>query len=210
MAIWDSLAKERTIAGAGFNRWLVPPAALAIHLLAAWAAGPQSLPLFVASFCLIAALYGGAFATLPAYLAELFGTQFVGAIHGRLLTAWSTAGILGPRVVDYLHDVRLEAGVPSAQRYVPIFHVLAGMLVIGLLANLLVQPVAPRWCMDDQALVAEKALAHEKAVGQTSTAGAIAPSSDGRVATVLAWCAVGGPLRCGLWVTLRKSAALLP
>ncbi len=62
-------------------------------------------------------MYGGGFATVPAYLADLFGTQFVGAIHGRLLTAWSTAGIVGPVVVNYIREFQLEAGVPRAQVY---------------------------------------------------------------------------------------------
>ena len=64
------------------------------------------LGLFAAAFCLIASMYGGGFATIPAYLADIFGTQFVGAIHGRLLTAWSTAGIVGPVIVNYMHDSR--------------------------------------------------------------------------------------------------------
>ena len=64
---------------------------IALYLLAAWAASVKSLPVFVACFCVIASMYGGGFATIPAYLADMFGTQFVGAIHGRLLTAWSTA-----------------------------------------------------------------------------------------------------------------------
>ena len=64
------------------------------------------LGLFAAAFCLIASMYGGGFATIPAYLADIFGTQFVGAIHGRLLTAWSTAGIVGPVIVNYMHDAR--------------------------------------------------------------------------------------------------------
>jgi hypothetical protein len=96
--------------------------------------------MFAAIFCVIASMYGGGFATIPAYLADMFGTQFVGAIHGRLLTAWSTAGILGPVVVNYMHDTRLEANVPFDQIYAPIFMVLAGMMVVGFIANLLVTP----------------------------------------------------------------------
>src|SRR4029078_3945160 len=70
------------------------------------------LGLFAAAFCLIASMYGGGFAPIPAYLADIFGTQYVGAIHGRLLTAWSTAGIVGPVIVNYMHDTRKAAGVP--------------------------------------------------------------------------------------------------
>ena len=70
--------------------------------------------LFVCAFCIILSMYGGGFATVPAYLADMFGTQFVGAIHGRLLTAWSTAGIIGPVVVNYMREAQLAAGVPRA------------------------------------------------------------------------------------------------
>ena len=92
-------------------------------------------------------MYGGGFATIPAYLADIFGTQFVGAIHGRLLTAWSTAGIVGPVIVNYMHDLRKAAGVPPDQIYHPIFYVLAGLLVAGFIANLLVRPLAKKWFM---------------------------------------------------------------
>ena len=68
--------------------------------------------LFVGAFCIILSMYGGGFATVPAYLADMFGTQFVGAIHGRLLTAWATAGIIGPVVVNYIREAQLAAGVP--------------------------------------------------------------------------------------------------
>ena len=124
----------------------------------------MSLAIFVASLCVIVSMYGGGFATIPAYLADMFGTQFVGAIHGRLLTAWSTAGILGPVVVNYMHDVRVEAQVPFDQIYGPIFYVLAAMLAIGFVANLLVRPVDEKFFMSDAELAAEKKLAHEQAV----------------------------------------------
>ena len=84
----------------------------ALYALASVAAEAKMLGVFVASFCIIASMYGGGFATIPAYLADMFGTPFVGAIHGRLLTAWSTAGILGPVVVNYLHDKRLAEQRP--------------------------------------------------------------------------------------------------
>ena len=91
--------------------------ALGIVLYAAspWAAHFGSKALFVAFICIIVSMYGGGFATVPAYLADLFGTQFVGAIHGRLLTAWSTAGIIGPVVVNYIREAQIAAGVPRDQ-----------------------------------------------------------------------------------------------
>jgi MFS family permease len=105
------------------------------------------LALFAAAFCLIASMYGGGFATIPAYLADVFGTQFVGAIHGRLLTAWSTAGIVGPVIVNYMHDARKAAGVTPDQIYHPIFYVLAVLLVGGFIANLLIKPLDKKWFM---------------------------------------------------------------
>ena len=105
------------------------------------------LGLFAAAFCLIASMYGGGFATIPAYLADIFGTQFVGAIHGRLLTAWSTAGIVGPVIVNFMHDSRKAAGVPPDQIYHPIFYVLAGLLVAGFVCNLLIRPLHKKWFM---------------------------------------------------------------
>ena len=73
--------------------------------------GIRARSLFVVSFCVILSMYGGAFSTVPAYLADMFGTQYVGAIHGRLLTAWSTAGILGPVLVNYFREFNKAAGV---------------------------------------------------------------------------------------------------
>ncbi len=108
------------------------------------------LALFAAAFCLIASMYGGGFSTIPAYLADIFGTQFVGAIHGRLLTAWSTAGIVGPVIVNYMHDARKAAGIVPDQIYHPIFYVLAGLLVAGFIANLLIKPLDKKWFMSKQ------------------------------------------------------------
>jgi MFS family permease len=77
----------------------------------------KAVAVFAGSFCIIASMYGGGFSTVPAYLADMFGTRFVGAIHGRLLTAWSTAGIVGPVIVNYLHDTRVAQGVPRDNVY---------------------------------------------------------------------------------------------
>jgi len=182
---------------------------MALYALASVAADWKSMAIFVACFCVIASMYGGGFATIPAYLADMFGTQFVGAIHGRLLTAWSTAGILGPVVVNYLHDIRLEQGIPFDQIYGPIFYVLAGMLVVGLLANLLVRPVDERHFMNDQELAHEKQLARERSLAPEKAADQEASDRpSGQAIVVLAWLAVGIPLAYGIWVTLLKSAVL--
>src|SRR6202041_3540844 len=103
--------------------------------------------MFVLAFGIILSMYGGGFATVPAYLADMFGTQFVGAIHGRLLTAWSTAGIIGPVVVNYIREAQLAAGVPRDHLYDRTMYILCGMLVVGLICNFLIKPVAAKWYM---------------------------------------------------------------
>ena len=92
-------------------------------------ARPAASWLFVGAVCIILSMYGGGFATVPAYLADLFGTQMVGAIHGRLLTAWATAGILGPVVVNYMREYQLGLGIPREQVYNQTMYILVGMLV---------------------------------------------------------------------------------
>ncbi len=116
---------------------------------------------FVAAFCIILSMYGGGFSTVPAYLADLFGTQMVGAIHGRLLTAWATAGILGPVIVNYMRDYQLSLGLPREQVYNQTMMILAGLLMIGLVCNLLIHPVAEKWFMTVDELATEKQHAHE-------------------------------------------------
>src|SRR5678809_1721884 len=90
---------------------------IALYVSAPLAGGAGRIAAFVAIFCVILTMYGGGFATIPAYLADMFGTRFVGAIHGRLLTAWSAAGILGPVLVNYIREYQLDRGVPAAQAY---------------------------------------------------------------------------------------------
>ncbi len=101
-----------------------------------------SVPLFVACFAVILSMYGGGFATIPAYLADVFGATYVGAIHGRLLTAWSTAGILGPALVNYIREFQIGRGVAPADAYNVTMYLITALLAIGLLCNLAVRPVA--------------------------------------------------------------------
>lgn len=181
-----------------------------MYCTATYVAGFKSLALFVACFCIIASMYGGGFATIPAYLADMFGTQFVGAIHGRLLTAWSTAGILGPVVVNYMHDTALEAGVPFDKIYGPIFLTLAGLLVIGFIANLLVKPVADKYFMTDAELEAEHKLAHDQSQSANGSARVNAEIAvkNHPVLTGLAWALVLIPISYGVWSTIQKTWVL--
>ena len=107
--------------------------------------GSGGVALFVAAFCIILTMYGGGFATIPAYLRDVFGTYQVGAIHGRLLTAWSVAGVLGPQLVSYIRDFQLNHGVPKAQAYSVTMYVMCGLLLIGFLCNLAMRPVDPKY-----------------------------------------------------------------
>jgi MFS family permease len=179
-----------------------------LYCAASYVAGFKSLALFVACFCVIASMYGGGFATIPAYLADMFGTQFVGAIHGRLLTAWSTAGILGPVVVNYMHDTRLEKGIPFDQVYAPIFVVLAGLMVVGFVANMLVKPVADKYFMSDAELVEVHRISHEKSLENVSNAVASGSSAQHPLLVKLAWAAVLIPISYGVWMTVQKAWAL--
>jgi MFS family permease len=140
---------------------------------------------------LIFTMYGGGFATIPAYLADLFGARYVGGIHGRLLTAWSVAGVIGPLAITSLREHERQRAIgdlasrvdpaafaakfgapvsdlrelvagntvnigrlmelapsgtldPTSTLYNTTMFLMAGLLVVALVANLLVRPVDPR------------------------------------------------------------------
>jgi MFS family permease len=103
--------------------------------------GSGNIMLFIAAAAVILSMYGGGFATIPAYLADIFGTRFVGGIHGRLLTAWATAGILGPVLVNYIREYQIERGVAKADAYTTTLYIMAGLLVVGFVCNLLMKEV---------------------------------------------------------------------
>jgi MFS family permease len=171
----------------------------------------HSLALFVLAFCVVLSMYGGGFATVPAYLADMFGTQMVGAIHGRLLTAWSTAGVLGPILVTYLREYQIEQGVARAQVYDNTMYILAGLLLLGFICNLLVRPVAGRWFMTPEQLAYERQLAHDRATDAVEPIAGIAAAQarPALLPMVLAWGVVGLPLAWGISVTVQKAVVLL-
>ena len=173
-------------------------------------AAAGSILLFVAALCVILSMYGGGFATVPAYLADLFGTQMVGAIHGRLLTAWATAGVLGPVVVNYMREYQLGLGLPREQVYNQTMYILMGMLAVGLVCNLLIRPVADKHFMTDGELSVEKRLAHEKAAGSVlhATAAGVSAGTHSGLA-MLVWLAVGLPLVWGIYRTLLSVAKFI-
>ena len=161
--------------------------------------------LFVIGVCLILTMYGGGFSTVPAYLADIFGTQMVGAIHGRLLTAWSVAGIVGPFLIAAIRQTQINAGVAHNLVYDRTLYILAGLLLAGLVLNLLVRPVDAKYNMTAEQLARERALQHED-----RTAGDPAHAARGTfgLTGVLAWAAIGIPFLIGVYIALQKAAVL--
>jgi MFS family permease len=109
--------------------------------------GDSTTALFVLLTAVILSFYGGGFATVPAYLRDLFGSYEVGAIHGRLLTAWSAAGVVGPLIINGFLDAQGEPGTLTSAAYQPAFLTMVGVLAVGFLANLAIRPVADRFHM---------------------------------------------------------------
>ncbi len=100
-----------------------------------------NIVLFVAAYVIILSMYGGGFATVPAYLADIFGTEFVGGIHGRLLTAWAAAGVAGPVLINYIRAYEVANGVAKADAYTMTLHIMVILLLAGFVCNFLVKPV---------------------------------------------------------------------
>ena len=140
---WSSLS-DRIGRKNTYTTFFLLGAALYFSIPSIGAAG--SIVFFVLCFGLIITMYGGGFATIPAYLRDMFGTMQVGAIHGRLLLAWSAAAILGPVLINYLRAYQIESlQLPPAQAYSFTMYIMAGLLLIGLVCNLMVKPVDSRF-----------------------------------------------------------------
>ena len=167
-----------------------------------------NLILFAAFLCIIVSMYGGGFATIPAYLADMFGTKMVSAIHGRLLTAWSTAGVLGPVLVNYLREYQLSRGVPSAQAYDATMYILAGLLAVGLICNSLVRPVAEKHFMKDEPGSLGAGVEGGWGAKEHGRRGEKATPKGSVVGVTAAWTAVGIPLAFGLWSTVQQAVVL--
>jgi MFS family permease len=167
-----------------------------------------SLAFFVIFMCVILSMYGGCFATVPAYLADMFGTKFVGAIHGRLLTAWSAAGIFGPVIVNYLREYQLAHGVARADAYNITMYILSALLIIGFIANWLVRPVSEELHMSKEEVAEEKKIADDTHEHFVSDVSAIAHEVSHSWRIALAWAAVSIPMAWGMWITLQKALLL--
>jgi len=108
-----------------------------------------SIGLFVGVYAVILSMYGGGFATIPAYLSDIFGKAQVSAIHGRLLTAWSAAGVAGPALVNYIREYQIKSGVAPADSYSFTMYLMAGLLVVGFICNWMVTPVDKKFYSAD-------------------------------------------------------------
>ena len=178
---------------------------IALYALAPWAAHIGSKALFVLIFGVILSMYGGGFATVPAYLADIFGTQFVGAIHGRLLTAWSTAGIIGPVIVNYIREYEKSVGVPARQA-LRRYHVCACraararpdcQLAGAAISGAVVHEAGGRPAHCSRA---------PRPLRRHGSFGIGRGGFDGKA--LVAWLLVGVPIAWGVWVTLSKASVL--
>lgn len=176
---------------------------IALYFLAPLLAKAGWLGCFVMVIAFIMSLYGGVFATIPAYLSDVFGTGFVGSVHGRLLTAWSCAGIAGPLIVNFVNAHQMQAGISKERSYDLALWMMAALLVVGFVANLLVkkmvstQPLPPS---------AKPSLANQAKIVSNATD---EQSFKSNLLMVLGWCAVMVPLTWGVSMTLLKAVRLL-
>jgi MFS family permease len=160
-----------------------------------------SVAVFVGCFALILTMYGGGFATIPAYLSDLFGTRYVGAIHGRLLTAWSAAGVFGPALVNYIRQYQIDRGVPNAEAYNYTLYLMAGLLMVGFCCNLAVKPVAARHHMKVSATP-------QRPSESGQVASRVEESGSGLPVLATVWALVAVPLGWGVVGTLYRAMAL--
>ena len=172
-------------------------------------AGHSSTALFVLFAGIIISFYGGGFSTAPAYLRDLFGTFQVGAIHGRLLTAWSAAGVAGPLIVNGFLDAEGTPGKLTYDAYKPALLTMVGVLAVGFVANLLIRQVADRFHEPDRQ---ESQLTEEPPTGRRGRDRDAhghryghhdAARPAGRLLAV-----VGLPLLYGIYETVVKASSL--
>ena len=186
---------------------------MALYALLALA-GASSTTLFVLLAGVIISFYGGGFATVPAYLRDLFGTYQVGAIHGRLLTAWAAAGVAGPLIINGFLDAQGTPGELTSDAYRPALLTMVGVLAIGFVANLLVRPVAERYHEKGLQEAADELDRDDEAagvgggVGTTTRTGTATGTQTRTVLLTVAWAVVGIPLVYGIFQTVAKTLSL--
>ena len=158
--------------------------------------------LFVGIVCVIMSMYGGGFATIPAYLSDQFGVAHVSAIHGRLLTAWSTAGVLGPVLVNYIREFQIDRGVAPANAYTFTMYVLAAFLALGFVCNLAVRPVQPAL------FVLPAGVSAQPRASLSAQQAAPIGSSDSWIFVAVAWTLAAMPLGWGVMKTLTLATQI--
>jgi hypothetical protein len=174
-----------------------------LYALVPTAGATGQLALFVALFSVILTMYGGGFATIPAYIADLFGVGYVSAIHGRILTAWSTAGILGPVLINYVREFQIGRGVPAADAYTFTMYALALFLVVGLACNLAIRPVSERLFG-----VPATASAEPPAIARDTSPAPARRSAGQWAAVYTAWVLAAAPLAWGVLKTLTMASQM--
>jgi MFS family permease len=173
-------------------------------------AGHTSTGLFVLFAGIIISFYGGGFATVPAYLRDLFGTFQVGAIHGRLLTAWSAAGVAGPLIINGFLDAEGTPGKLTYEAYKPALLTMVGLLAVGFVANLLIRQVADRFheAGREEAQLADEPTGAAGGGGGVGTKTRTEQTHAQPVLLVVSWAVVGLPLAYGVYQTVVKVSGL--
>ena len=168
--------------------------------------------LFVAALCIILSMYGGGFATVPAYLADIFGTKFVGAIHGRLLTAWSCAGVVGAEVIVHVRDAQIASGVSKTEVYNMVMYIMAVLLAVGFICNLLVRPVHAKWLMrkDDGTVSPAETPSAARVVPIQATGSSQGIGLGGLSgAALVPWLIIAVPVAWGLYKAILSAMKIL-
>ena len=176
-----------------------------LYALVPYAGKIGSIAAFALIFCVILTMYGGAFATIPAYLADMFGTKMVGAIHGRLLTAWSAAGILGPVLVNYINESQIQSGIPKSHAYDTTMYILSSLLLGGMVCNFLLKPVNAKWFLIESPAVQSGTNAIPKLNSISAIPNETTTNKNEWLLLGSFWLLVGLPVIWGLWKTLNQS-----
>jgi MFS family permease len=176
-----------------------------LYALVPYAGKIGSIATFALIFCVILTMYGGAFATIPAYLADMFGTKMVGAIHGRLLTAWSAAGILGPVLVNYINESQIQSGIPKSHAYDTTMYILASLLLGGMVCNFLLKPVSANWFLNESPTMRSETIATQKPSNISAIPNETTTNKNEWFLLGSFWLLVGIPILWGLWKTLNQS-----
>jgi len=176
-----------------------------LYALVPYAGKIGSIAAFALIFCVILTMYGGAFATIPAYLADMFGTKMVGAIHGRLLTAWSAAGILGPVLVNYINESQIQSGIPKSHAYDTTMYILSSLLLGGMVCNFLLKPVNAKWFLIESPAMQSGTNAIPKLNSISAIPNETTTNKNEWFLLGSFWLLVGLPVVWGLWKTLNQS-----